>query len=263
MPVRSPYPDVEIPDASLTAFLFGNFGDRADAPAFVDGASGRAITVVYATSDGTARAPGDYGAGTGTLVIPAGQTSGQITVAVNGDTTDEGDETFTLTLSGPSGVTLADASGTATIKDDDAPDRSAPVLSALRLGPSSFRSAPGGKSGIISPKPRTSGSTVSFTLNEQATVSFRVVHVLKGRGRLVSGKCRTRTRANAKRKKCDVQRPVSGTIRPSAKAGSNSFAFSGWVGGKRLGRGSYRLVATTTDAAGNTSVGVGANFTIR
>ena len=37
MPVRSPYPDVEIPDVSLTAFLFGDFGDRADAPAFVDG----------------------------------------------------------------------------------------------------------------------------------------------------------------------------------------------------------------------------------
>ena len=61
-------------------------------------------------------------------MIPAGQTSGKITVAVNGDTTDEGDETFTLTLSGPSGVTLADASGTATIRDDDAPDHSAPVL---------------------------------------------------------------------------------------------------------------------------------------
>ena len=44
MPVRSPYPDVEIPDVSLTAFLFGDFGDRVDAPAFIDGPSGRAIT---------------------------------------------------------------------------------------------------------------------------------------------------------------------------------------------------------------------------
>ena len=44
MPVRSPYPDVEIPDVSLTAFLFGDFGDRADAPAFIDGGTGRAIT---------------------------------------------------------------------------------------------------------------------------------------------------------------------------------------------------------------------------
>ena len=44
MPVRSHFPDVEIPDVSLTAFLFGDFGDRADAPAFIDGGSGRAIT---------------------------------------------------------------------------------------------------------------------------------------------------------------------------------------------------------------------------
>ena len=40
MPVRSPYPDVEIPEVSLFDFLFTDFGDRADAPAFVDGSSG-------------------------------------------------------------------------------------------------------------------------------------------------------------------------------------------------------------------------------
>ncbi|MGD9526142.1 AMP-binding protein [Pseudonocardia sp.] len=44
MPIRSPYPDVEIPEVSLHDFLFGDFGDRADAPAFVDGGSGASIT---------------------------------------------------------------------------------------------------------------------------------------------------------------------------------------------------------------------------
>ncbi|MGE3285270.1 MAG: AMP-binding protein [Pseudonocardia sp.] len=44
MPIRSPYPDVEIPEVSLHEFLFGDFGDRADAPAFVDGGSGASIT---------------------------------------------------------------------------------------------------------------------------------------------------------------------------------------------------------------------------
>lgn len=44
MPIRSPYPDVEIPDVSLYDFLFGNSGDRADAPAFLDGATGAALT---------------------------------------------------------------------------------------------------------------------------------------------------------------------------------------------------------------------------
>jgi acyl-CoA synthetase (AMP-forming)/AMP-acid ligase II len=44
MPVRSPYPDVEIPDVSLFDFLFTDFGERTGAPALIDGASGAAIT---------------------------------------------------------------------------------------------------------------------------------------------------------------------------------------------------------------------------
>ncbi|MBN9100442.1 MAG: AMP-binding protein [Pseudonocardia sp.] len=44
MPVRSPYPDVEIAEVPLFDFLFGDFGDRADSPAFLDGGSGVAIT---------------------------------------------------------------------------------------------------------------------------------------------------------------------------------------------------------------------------
>ncbi|MGH3565895.1 MAG: 4-coumarate--CoA ligase family protein [Pseudonocardia sp.] len=43
MSVRSPHPDVEIPDVSVFDFLFTDFGDRADAPAFVDGGSGASI----------------------------------------------------------------------------------------------------------------------------------------------------------------------------------------------------------------------------
>lgn len=45
MSLRSPYPDVEIPDVSLTEFLFADgFGDRADAPAIVDGTTGDQLT---------------------------------------------------------------------------------------------------------------------------------------------------------------------------------------------------------------------------
>jgi acyl-CoA synthetase (AMP-forming)/AMP-acid ligase II len=44
MPVRSPFPDVEIPDVSLFDFLFAGFGERAGAPALIDGASGATIT---------------------------------------------------------------------------------------------------------------------------------------------------------------------------------------------------------------------------
>ena len=45
MPVRSPYPDVDIPAVSLPEFLFGNdFGDHETLPAVVDGVSGYSVT---------------------------------------------------------------------------------------------------------------------------------------------------------------------------------------------------------------------------
>ncbi|HZQ78322.1 MAG TPA: Calx-beta domain-containing protein [Acidimicrobiia bacterium] len=83
------------------------------------------VTVHWATADGTATAPGDYAAGSGTLAIPAGETGGQITVNVAGDTVDEIHETFSVTLSSPSGAVLSGGgttlSATGTIIDDDAP----------------------------------------------------------------------------------------------------------------------------------------------
>ena len=45
MPVRSPYPDVDVPDVSLPEYLFGRgFGEHAELPAFVDGTTGAAVT---------------------------------------------------------------------------------------------------------------------------------------------------------------------------------------------------------------------------
>jgi hypothetical protein len=91
--------------------------------------SGLATTIAYATSDGSATAGSDYAAKTGTLTIAAGQTTGTITVAVNGDALYEADETVTMTLSSPSGASFAGGgatlAATGTIVNDDAP----PVLS--------------------------------------------------------------------------------------------------------------------------------------
>ena len=49
----------------------------------------------------------------------AGQTSGTIAVAVSGRQVVEPDETFTVTLSTPVNATLATATGTGTIANDD------------------------------------------------------------------------------------------------------------------------------------------------
>ena len=75
--------------------------------------------VDYATSNGTATAGSDYTAAAGTLVIPAGATTGTILVPIHGDGTFEAKETFTLALSGPAHASLGDADAVGTIKNDD------------------------------------------------------------------------------------------------------------------------------------------------
>ena len=77
-------------------------------------ASSRAVTVAYATSDGTAVAGSDYTAASGTLTFNAGDTSQTVQVTVLTDSEDESQETLTLTLSNPSQATLDDGTGTGT-----------------------------------------------------------------------------------------------------------------------------------------------------
>ena len=85
-----------------------------------------AVTVSYATSDGTAIAGQDYTAvSNGTVTIAAGNTTAEFTVPVTGDETDELDETFKVTISLPSDTTAAAITGgdtaaaAGTILDDD------------------------------------------------------------------------------------------------------------------------------------------------
>ena len=83
-------------------------------------ASGQEVTVNYATANGTATAGPDYQSSSGSLTFAAGETTKTVTVPVNGDTTDELDETFSVNLSSASGATIKDGEGVGTISDDDA-----------------------------------------------------------------------------------------------------------------------------------------------
>ena len=61
-----------------------------------------AVTINYATSDGTAIAGRDYTAvSNGSVTIAAGNTTAEFTVSMTGDETDELDETFNVTISMP------------------------------------------------------------------------------------------------------------------------------------------------------------------
>ena len=85
----------------------------------LDRISAEAVTIDYATADGTATAGADYSAASGTLTVPAASTGASVDVTIIQDAAAESDETFTLGLSSPVGATVADGSATVTIIDDD------------------------------------------------------------------------------------------------------------------------------------------------
>lgn len=108
---------------SDTTIVEGNSGNVvAQLTVTRSGATNQPATVDFITSDETATFNGgDFYQTWGTLAFNAGVTTQTINVNVVGDTVDEADETFLVTLSNASGATISDAVGRVTITDDDSP----------------------------------------------------------------------------------------------------------------------------------------------
>ncbi|HET7008896.1 MAG TPA: Calx-beta domain-containing protein, partial [Candidatus Binatia bacterium] len=85
------------------------------------GSTAEAVTVDYATSNGTATAGSDYTSTSGTLTFNARESSKTFPVSIANDTYDENDETVNLTLTNPTGgaVLGSQSSATLTITEDD------------------------------------------------------------------------------------------------------------------------------------------------
>ncbi|MGH8027096.1 MAG: Calx-beta domain-containing protein, partial [Pseudoxanthomonas sp.] len=102
-----------------------------------------AVSYNIGTADGTATAGSDYAARSLTgETIAAGQTSRTFVVTVNGDQQREPNETFTVSLSGATGATLADAQATGTIVSDDARVMSGPLPARPGTGGATQSSQP-------------------------------------------------------------------------------------------------------------------------
>lgn len=116
--VTRPLPSVRF--AAASASVIEGAG-KATITVQLSATSAQPVTMQYATSNGTAVAPSDYAATSGTLMIDAGLTSKTFDITIVNDSIDEADEALTITLSAPTNATLGTpASATLTIVDDDA-----------------------------------------------------------------------------------------------------------------------------------------------
>lgn len=98
----------------------GNSGTTSFSfPVTLQSAATQDVTVTFSTQVGTAIPPVDFVATSGALTIPAGQTSGQILVQVNGDTDVEDDEQFFVNLTAATNASILDSQGKGTILNDD------------------------------------------------------------------------------------------------------------------------------------------------
>lgn len=115
---NDPLPAISIIDSTLTE---GNSGNQTlTFTVSLSSSSSLPVSVQYAATDGTATASDtDYSLEPGTLTFAPGETSKTISVTISGDAKYETDETFTITLTNPSGGTLADGQAMGSITNDD------------------------------------------------------------------------------------------------------------------------------------------------
>ncbi len=110
------------PTLAISDVSFAEGQDGATAYVFtvsLSQPSSKRVSVDFATENGSALAGEDYAQTSGTLNFARGQTSKTVTVLVNGDTTVEGDETFSLKLRRARNAFIADGRGIGTIVNDD------------------------------------------------------------------------------------------------------------------------------------------------
>jgi len=117
--IAAALPTLSIADASIVE---GNSGvTNLVLQVTLSSAINRTVSASYGTSDGSASSATDFTPAAGVVSFPANSTAPQtVSVAINGDTAVEPDETFSVTLSSPANATLARATALGTIRNDDA-----------------------------------------------------------------------------------------------------------------------------------------------
>ena len=113
--------DTSAPDAFQFTTPSYTAGEHEAARVVVSRTGGTAVaaTVNYATSDVTAKAGTDYVAASGTLLFAPGETTKSVDIALVDDALNEGEESFRLTLSNPTGGPVLGIPGTTDVRISD------------------------------------------------------------------------------------------------------------------------------------------------
>ncbi|WP_425598817.1 putative Ig domain-containing protein [Xanthomonas cannabis] len=276
-------PALSIDDVSV---IEGNSGTTtATFTVSLSTASGQTVTVNYATADGTATAGSDYAARSGTLSFAPGTTTQTVAISVNGDLSVEPNETYRVVLSSATNATIARATGTGTINNDDAVVVIAPAsLPAATAGTAYTQnlSASGGTapytfalsagalpagvtlnaSGVLSGTPTASGSfnfTVSATDSGAPTTGSRA-YTLVVAGAAVNLPATTLAPGTAGQAYSAAITPASGGIAPYTytlaagvlPAGITVNSATGALSGTPTAPGTYNFTLTATDSTSGT-----------
>lgn len=110
-------PKISVGDVSIQE---GDVGNRiVSVMVNLDAASPDGVSANWSTAGGTASSGVDFKARSGKLYFRPGQTTRYAKIVVIPDQVTEGDEQFTVNLSGVVGAIIDDSSGTVTIVDDE------------------------------------------------------------------------------------------------------------------------------------------------
>jgi hypothetical protein len=109
----------DAPELSVSDVVVDEASGVATVTVTLSTASGQAVSVDYATADGSASAVSDYTAASGTLSFAAGETEKTFDVAITNDSDSENLETIAVSLSNAVNASIAVADGTISIADDD------------------------------------------------------------------------------------------------------------------------------------------------
>jgi len=159
-------------------------------------------------------------------------------------------------------TTPATTPATTTTPTPAPPPPVAPVLTALKISPTSFRAASSGASISAARRAKSRpGAFVSYRESQAAVTSFTVQKTVAGvRSR---GKCVKAPRKPARNaKRCSLVLTL-GRFSRHDTADGNRLHFSGRVAGAKLRPGSYRLTAQSRNAAKLSSKTLTAGFVIK